>query len=189
MSTNDVPGANPSNCDVLAMGSWAEHADGSLILVENTESGRVIYSIFDMAKEPPIEYRDAMPEVSFKTTFSWDPNGKKTLNEKWTWHDKTPFPWNRIIQIGVKDGARLPSAQHTLNAAERVMESRERHSTAAERVARGLKIQGEELDRDNIDHRADQIMRRVEKMWDRLVSAVSKLPPDDKPRTKRASKR
>lgn len=32
MSTNDVPGAKTENRDVLAMGCWAEHEDGSLIL-------------------------------------------------------------------------------------------------------------------------------------------------------------
>jgi hypothetical protein len=103
MSTNDVPGANPRNGDELAMGCWAEHDDGSLILVESTEASRIIYSIFDMAKEPPIEYRDAMPEVSFKKTFSWDP---KSANEKWARHDKTPFPWEKIIDSGIKDGER-----------------------------------------------------------------------------------
>jgi len=33
MSTNDVPGAKAANNDALAMGCWAEHADGSLILM------------------------------------------------------------------------------------------------------------------------------------------------------------
>lgn len=49
MSTNDVPGANPKNADVLAMGCWAEHEDGSLIFVESVEGGTVVYSIFDIA--------------------------------------------------------------------------------------------------------------------------------------------
>lgn len=179
MSTNDVPGANPNNNDELAMGCWAEHDDGSLILVESTEDSRVIYSIFDMAKDPPIEYRDAMPAVSFKVTFSWDRHGKKTINEKWTWHDKTPFPWDRIIKDGHKDGSRLPSAGHTLNAAERIMESRERHrSSAAERVAESLALRGQELDRQNIDHRMDRFLNRMEGMWDRIAKAVGKLPPN-----------
>src|SRR5262245_2443793 len=119
MSTNDVPGANPANNDELAMGCWAEHDDGSLIFVESTEANRVIYSIFDLAKEPPIEYRDAMPESSFKKTFSW----KTGAFEKWTWHDKTPFPWDRIIENGFADGEKPVSADHTLTAAERVAES------------------------------------------------------------------
>lgn len=29
MATDDVPGANPANADVLCAGCWAEHDDGS----------------------------------------------------------------------------------------------------------------------------------------------------------------
>jgi len=72
MSTNDVPGAKPENHDVLAMGAWAEHDDGSLIFVEAVEAGTVVYSIFDV-QDPPVEYRDAMPETGFKERFSWRP--------------------------------------------------------------------------------------------------------------------
>lgn len=176
MSTNDVPGHNPDNHDVLAMGCWAEHQDGSLILVENTEGSRIIYSVFDMSKEPPIEYRDAMPEDSFKRTFSWD--ARKAGGERWTWHDKTQFPWDRLIKQGVSDGPRLPAAQHTLNAAERIMRTREHHfheeeSTAAERVARALQLRGQDLDRENIDHRHDQVMSRVASVLDRLTNAIT----------------
>ncbi len=140
MSTNDVPGANPRNGDELAMGCWAEHDDGSLIFVESTEVSRVIYSMFDMSKEPPIEYRDAMPEASFKKTFSWDP--KSTKSEKWVWHDKTPFPWDRIIKNGFPDGGRLASADDVM--------------TAAERVAESLRIRGANIARDRFQHRAEQ---------------------------------
>ena len=52
MSTTDVPGANPANRDELGVGSWAEHADGSLIFVESTEGDRVVYSMFDVSAEP-----------------------------------------------------------------------------------------------------------------------------------------
>lgn len=176
MSTNDVPGANPSNGDQLGMGCWAEHADGSLIFVESTEGSRVIYSIFDMSKEPPVEYRDAMPESSFKVTFTWDPKGKKSANEKWTWHDKTPFPWDKIIKAGVVDGPRYPSADHLMSAAERVVASRERHTTAAERVAAELRLRGEELDRGNLDHRVEKVLSRMEDMWGRIASALERLP-------------
>lgn len=95
MSTNDVPGHKAENHDQLSLGCWAEHDDGSLILVEGNENGRVIYSVFDCAKKPIIEYRDAMQENVFKKTFSWDSANPKS--EKWTWHDKTPFPWNQVI--------------------------------------------------------------------------------------------
>src|SRR5437762_12981828 len=102
MSTRDVPGYRAENHDELAMGCWAEHEDGSMIFVESTEGGRVIYSIFDMEKQPITEYRDAMAEGAFKRQFSYD--GK---SDPWTWHDKTPFPWDRIIKAGSRDGARI----------------------------------------------------------------------------------
>lgn len=122
MSTNDVPGAKASNNDELCMGCWAEHDDGSLIFVENTEGGRVIYVIFDVAVDPPVEYRDAMSEGAFKKKFSWDGKGKK---DKWVWHDKTPFPWDRIIDAGARSGVGHVSADHLETAAGRVAKSRE----------------------------------------------------------------
>ena len=142
MSTHDVPGANPANHDELAMGCWAEHEDGSLILVESTEGNRVIYSIFDLSQRDPIEYRHALPEAAFKDTFTWvkGGSGKKT-NEKWVWHDKTPFPWDKIIKAGISEGQRPVSADDFL--------------TAAQRVAEHLKLTGASVSRD-INHRSDQ---------------------------------
>ena len=157
MSTNDVPGANPKNNDELAMGCWAEHEDGSLIIVESTEDKRVIYSIFDMSKESITEYRDAMPIISFEKTFSWN---AKTSKEKWTWHDKTPFPWNRIIKKGFSDGSKLPSADHIISAAERVAES--------------LRLRGEEVDHD-IRHRCDDTRTRVNTILDKIGSALDRF--------------
>lgn len=118
MSTNDVPGAKTTNNDVLAMGCWAEHSDGSLILVEGVEGGRVIYSIFDTEKG--VEYRDAMSEKGFKDLFSWKP--AKTDSIRWTWHDKTPFAWDRVLGE-FSSGQRHVSAQAQLSAAAQVAES------------------------------------------------------------------
>src|ERR1700756_3358559 len=125
MSTNDVPGYKPANNDKLAIGCWAEHEDGSLLLVESTEANRVIYSMFDMAKQPPVEYRDAMAQTTFEKTFSYDPNrdDDDDLDLIGTWHDKTPFPWDKIIKSGFSDGVKPAFADHTMTAAERVAES------------------------------------------------------------------
>ncbi len=184
MSTNDVPGANPSNHDQLGMGNWAEHKDGSLIFVESTEGNRVIYSVFDMSRDPPIEYRDAMPEVNFKKNYTWDP---KVSSDKWTWHDKTPFPWDRIIKGGIKDGFRPAAAQHTVNAAQEIMESQNRFAkeatedrTAAQRVADSLHLEGQEIDRSNIMHRVDQTMSAMSGVLSRLADAISNLPQGKK---------
>lgn len=119
MSTNDVPGANPKNADILAMGGWAEHDDGSLIFVESVEAGSVIYSIFDVV-DPPVEYRDAMPEKGFKDRFSW--TSAKDKKDKWTWHDKTPFPWDRVMG-NFPSGAKHVNADYEISAAQRVAES------------------------------------------------------------------
>ena len=129
MSTNDVPGAKPENRDVLAMGCWAEADDGSLIFVESVEAGKVVYSIFDMAQDPPIEYRDAMANGAFRSVFSWPTD----TGDKWTWHDKTPFPWDRVME-DFKPAFRPASALATM--------------TAAQRVAQSLHLHGEELARD-----------------------------------------
>lgn len=159
MSTNDVPGANPANNDQLALGCWAEHQDTSLMFVESTEGGRVIYSMFDMLKAPPVEYRDAMPEATFKKTFSWKLDGKGSL-EKWTWHDKTAFPWDRVIKAGASDGGRVAFAEHQLSAAERVADS--------------LKLRGQAIAAD-LGHRADSVVSRSSGIWDKISRAVAEL--------------
>ncbi len=118
MATHDVPGANPANRDVLAIGCWAEHEDGSLIYVKGLEGGDVIYSIYDVALDPAVEYSDAMPESGFKSQFSFP--GRS--GERWTWHDKTSFPWDRVME-NFPSGQRAASAAGQLSAAARVAES------------------------------------------------------------------
>lgn len=130
MSTNDVPGAVAENRDALAMGCWAEHDDGSLIFVESTEGDRAIYSIFDTSTEPITEYRDSMGLADFQKRFSWDSRESDSI--RWTWHDKTPFPWNRVIKGGAKDGLRYASAGEQLTAAARVAKSRKILGAAVE---------------------------------------------------------
>lgn len=156
MSTSDVPGAKASNRDELSMGCWAEHDDGSLIFVESTEGGRVVYMIFDIAADPPVEYRDAMNEQPFKKKFSWAGDKKK---DKWTWHDKTPFPWDRIIDAGTKSGVGFASADHL--------------ETAAKRVAQSRKLRGKDLDPSDWEHmtpreKAGHILDRIQDALDGL---------------------
>jgi len=165
MSTNDCPGYKQENRDELAAGCWAEHADGSLIFVEGTEGGRVVYSIFDMDKKPIVEYRDAMAEGAFKKAFSWDPLKEKGL--RWTWHDKTLFPWDRIIKSGGQDGTRYASAEAQLTAAEQVRRSREIH--------RGRAVDTEEIAKTRVDRtgqKAKAVLRRIQR-------AIQSLDPGD----------
>ena len=122
MSTNDVPGHNPINKDELAMGCWAEHEDGSLLLVQSSESGRIIYTVFDLDADPPLQYNDTMAEKAFMKTYSWDK--KKSKKDKWVWHDKSPFPWNLVMDSDIQQGPGYTSADDLQSAAARVAESR-----------------------------------------------------------------
>jgi hypothetical protein len=154
MSTNDVPGAKSSNNDSLHMGCWAEHDDESLIFVEANEGSRVVYSIFDMAEDPIIEYRDAMIETDFKSQFSFKGN-----NIKWTWHDKTPFPWDKIIKNGARGGVKYPSAYDQLSAAAK--------------VAKSIKARGTPVDPTDYEHLADN--KRSKSIISKLQRAIDEL--------------
>jgi len=157
MSTNDVPGAKAANNDALAMGCWAEHADGSLILVQSTEGKRVIYEVFDLSDpKHVVDYRDSMSEKAFKTHFSWKGKG-----DKWTWHDKTPFPWDRMIKAGVKDGPRAVSATAQL--------------TAAKRVAKSRGIKGKKLKTKDIEHMVERVGKAGHDIVSTLQEAIRSL--------------
>lgn len=156
MSTNDVPGYNPDNSDHLHAGCWAEHKDGSLIFVEGNEADKVVYSVFDIEKE--LEYRDVMDREDFDQRFSvYEPSddeppkgkkkGGKVLKQIWTWHDKSPFPWDRVLK-GMKTGARQPSAAQAISAAEE--------------IARDLTLRAQDLD-----------PKRVKKLKEKLMDVIS----------------
>jgi len=190
MSTEDVPGYKPENRDTLAMGAWAEHEDGSLILVESTEGGRVIYSIFDMVK-PVIEFRDAMAEGAFKRKFSWR-SGDALTADRWTWHDKTPFPWDRIISAGARAGSRHADVEDQLTEAERVRRARrsinpyddemptyESPDTAAQRARRARELSaGREVDPEEILARIDRTMGKASAaIVEGVQKAIARLAP------------
>lgn len=135
MSTADVPGANPANADKLCAGSWAEHVDGSLLYVKGTENDQVVYELYDLAESPPLYYQDAMREAAFKTAFSYPPVG--TSAEKWTWHDKTPFPWSRVMK-----GFDRPRPTHA-DVVDQL--------SAAARIARSLRLRGQRLKPEGVE--------------------------------------
>lgn len=195
MSTNDVPGFNSANNDTLAMGAWAEHADGSMIFVESTEGGRVIYCMFDLAKN--LQYRDATPEPSFKKTFSWDPKNPKST--KWTWHDKTPFPWDKVIGSGFQDGQDKPSADAAIKVADDIKASRARHfglggiemteqgepvpfvaaegydDSAAGRVAKALDLEARTIDTKDFEHLVTRTMGSVAILMDKMIDKLNNM--------------
>ncbi len=176
MSTPDVPGANPAHGDALHTGCWAESAngDGSYVLVEGFENGRVVYELFDTSKTPPVAYRDAMPESRFKRQFSW--NGKGV---KWTWHDKTEFPWEVIIQKGLQSGQRPAMGSDVLAEAADIEETLERFGgdgddgggSAARRVARDLNLRGRTLQGTD----ASRVRRALTRLRDGIQEAIDEL--------------
>lgn len=166
MSTNDVPGHDERNSDELAMGCWAEHDDGSLILVESTEGQRVIFCVFDTSKTPPVQYRDAMPEKGFKEEFTWEGSRKKGKSkDRWTWHDKTAFPWDRIIKSGLQEGTDHVIVHDQLNAAERVRDH--------------LKLRGRQLTAGDLDSikatKINKVVAKARKVFGKLQDALKDL--------------
>jgi len=155
MSTNDVPGANPANADVLAAGCWAEHEDGSLIYVKGTEGGQVVYEIYDLEQDPPVYYQDAMREDAFKGQFSHPPSG--ISDEDWVWHDKTPFPWSRVMQTFDKPRPTHADVHDTLSAAARVAES--------------LRLRAREVLEQDVSPRTEQRRQRGRSIVERIERA------------------
>lgn len=126
MSTEDVPGMNPLNRDSLHSGCWAEHKDGSMVYVLGTEGNKVLYSMFDVSDaNDPVEYRDAMPLRQFETDFSYDPRNPRSV--RWTWHDKSEFPWGRIMRK-FKSGVKPVSADKVIKDAAKITKSRIRNT-------------------------------------------------------------
>lgn len=158
MSTNDVPGANPVNNDILKMGSWAEHEDGSLILVKGTENKQVIYEMYDVAHKPVVFYQDAMLEAAFKKAFSFPPVGNS--KEKWTWHDKTTFPWDRVMD---KFNKPIPTEANV-----------EEKLTAAQRVAESLNLRAKNLNKEDFQPNVEQVKVK-RNIFDKLAAAYNAL--------------
>ena len=126
MATPDVPGSNPANHDKLSIGNWAEHEDGSLILIIGIdENDTVVFNLYDLDDaDHPVFYPNAMTLKEFEKTFSFDPKKKiSDKNLKWTWHDKTPFAWQRVMSVFKKPQPVLANVDDTLSAAKRLKRS------------------------------------------------------------------
>lgn len=163
MATQDVPGFDDVKSDAkndeLGIGMWGEHDDESLILVEGVEQGRVIFSMFDMSPTPPMEYRDSLPEQQFKRQFSWN-SDESIVNKGWRWHDKTQFPWNKIMD-NFSDGTRYPSADYVVNEAQR--------------IAKIKSLRGAVVKRENYSHMMENVGRKGRVIIDKIQRAVNEL--------------
>lgn len=174
MSTNDVPGAKSANNDELNCGCWAEHEDNSLIFVYSTEGDEAVYSLFDPNRNPVQEFRDKMPIDEFKKYFSWDGNNNSV---KWTWHDKTAFPWDKLISAGARDGV-LPSA----SAHDQLTESK----NVVQMLAKALGIVGNEFDENAISHLASKDSPR--KMINVIQEGINECPAGKSKSSKKMKK-
>ena len=152
MSTSDVPGANPQNGDDLKIGCWAKHDDGSLMFIQSTEGGRVVYSMFDMTTQPVTEYRDSMSEKGFMDAFT---------KSGWTWHDKTPFDWDAVINAGAKQGEVPAHADHVISEAEKIANSR--------------KLRQEEFRAGKFKHLTERVGRKGRTILDKVQRAIGEL--------------
>lgn len=138
MSTDDVPGMNPKNQDTLHAGCWAEHTDGTLIYVLGTENRTVLYELFELQDaNNPVEYRDSMKQHEFEKQFSYDPTNPKSL--RWTWHDKTLFPWDRVMK-SFNQGVRPVSAKKQISDASKVKKSKSKHARHAKSTTRAKSV-------------------------------------------------
>lgn len=145
MATHSVPGKKPENQDVLARGCWAEHNDGSLLIVHGIEEGTVVYSLFGARTE----WSGRMEEDEFKTRYSFSERQDRDEAWRWLWHDKTPFPSERIVNAG--------------------MRSSENVKPAAQRVAEALGLRARSLAGDV----GPQVVRELKDLWGALQG---KLP-------------
>jgi hypothetical protein len=159
MSTLDVPGANPANADELKMGCWAEHEDASLMFVQSVEGDQVVFQLYDLAQQPAIYYQDAMRTDAFKKAFSFPPVGASA--EKWTWRDKTPFPWHRVMKTFAKPTPMHADVHDTLSAAAR--------------VAQSLRLRAQRLSPEDVAPAIEQPAKKGRAIIDRIQRALAVL--------------
>ena len=160
MSTNDVPGANPVNKDYLDRGAWAEDKDQtSLVHVIGKEAGSVVFQIYDLTEDPIIFYQNAMIESEFKDFFSVPPVG--TSDVEWTWHDKTDFPFDKVMKRFSSKTSHHADVQDQMSVAQR--------------IAAKLKIKGKRLTEDDVSAHTDQERGRGLAIIDAIGDALSKI--------------
>lgn len=159
MATLDVPGANPDNKDVLGVGNWAEHNDGSLILINSLNDDRVIFSVFDMIKG--VEHRSTMPVDEFNRQFSANLEKQPgELDDKWLWHDKTEFPWDRLFDTSKME--LLPDNDASL--AVTIERSEAIATSVADRISNKISTQVAKLDPEKVKKKSSGIMNAL-KAW------------------------
>jgi hypothetical protein len=159
MGSHDVPGANKANVDELNIGCWAEHQDKSLLYVKGIEGDTVVFELYDTMHTPPTVYTHALPTVAFKKQFSYPPTG--TSKERWLWHDKTTFPWDRVMATIGKPKPEFATAEQTICAAQRIAES--------------LGARAREVSQEGTAHEQDIATQKGRAILDRIAKAIGEI--------------
>jgi hypothetical protein len=159
MATQAVPGADPRNLDDLSVGCWAEAKDGSLLHVIGHEGGSVVFQLYDLDEDPPFYYQDAMLEADFKQEFSVPPIG--TSRVPWTWHDKTDFPWDRVMK---RFSGKAPQYADV-----------EDHLSIAAKIGRKLGMRGRRMAKEDLAARSGEGRDRGMRIIERLADAIGKV--------------
>lgn len=161
MATNSVPGADAKNLDKLDIGCWAEDDQKtSLIFVAGRETGRVVYQMYDLVDG--YFYNDAMLEADFKSRFSVPPVGNSP--HRWTWHDKTPFPWDRVMSRFQRPVPQFSDVEDQLSTAQK--------------VAQALGLRGRKLTEEDVTPQVEQRRRRGYAIMDRIAEVVGRIMDD-----------
>lgn len=160
MSTNAVPGANPKNRDYLERGAWAEDKDQtSLVHVIGREDGSIVFQIYDLSEDPIIFYQNALIESEFKTFFSVPPVG--TSDVTWTWHDKTDFPFDRVMKRFSSKASYHADVKDQLSVAQR--------------IAAALHIKGKRLTKEDVSAQVEREHNRGMAIIDVVTEALGKI--------------
>lgn len=168
MSTTDVPGAVPAHGDRLREGCWAEHPDGSLLHVLQGEGGRVVYDMFDLSQSGRvIRYVDTMPIESFNRAYSWHRSDPASV--RWTWHDKSGFPWDRVFDHVPQELGH--DTDHVETVAD---EPPAALRSVVAQLAERLRLAGEEMTPEQL---AALSGRRLGTVLQRLNAALDELRP------------
>jgi hypothetical protein len=118
-----------------------------------------------------MRYVDAMPIESFNRAYSWRP--ADPVSVRWVWHDKTGFPWERVLDHAAEDPGHEADHVETVAAEPTEILTPEVRSVAAQLAAR-LQLIGEELSPEALSHLGG---RRVGSLLQRLNAALEELRP------------
>jgi len=160
MSTTAVPGADPKNLDQLDQGCWAEDAgQTSLVHVIGHEHGSVVFQLYDLSETPIIFYQDAMLAKDFKDFFSVPPFG--TSDVTWTWHDKTNFPFDRVMKRFSSKTSHHADVQDQLSIVQK--------------IAQKLHMTGSRLAKEELTAQVEQQRSRGEAIIEVIGEALGKI--------------